>query len=107
MACGAYRGRKLDDEYAEFYFKALKYDTIAIICEITSVLSSANNLRSLATLRRDMHINESITETIRTIKEANARKDCIAERIQINSLNCEMRQIISFILMCLFCFTTF
>lgn len=58
--------KKTGDEYAEFDFKALKYDTIAAIREITSVLSSANNLRSLATLQRDMHIDESITEAIKT-----------------------------------------
>jgi len=66
MAYGAYRERKLCDKYAEFDFDALKYGTIATICEIISILSSANNLRFLATLRRDMHINESITEAIRT-----------------------------------------
>lgn len=65
MAFGAYRGRKLGDEYAEFDFKALKYHTIATICEITSILSSANNLRSLATLPRSTHTDESITEAIR------------------------------------------
>jgi len=67
MAFGAYRERKLGDKYAKFDFDALKYGVIATICEITSVLSSANNLRFLATLQRcDMHIDESITEAIRT-----------------------------------------